>query len=108
MDVFAYFVVVVASEPPKFVEKPHDCHVNDGEKAVFSCKVSGHPMPSVQWLYQGQPLPSDGEVYLVSQAKDVSTLTLLDVIVDDEGEYVANATNSSGEVRCSAKLTVTG
>lgn len=94
--------------PPTFVEKPCDRCVQDGEKVVFTCKVEGQPMPVVEWLYQNQPLRSDGEVYVVSQDGDVSTLTLPDVIVDDEGDYVAKATNVAGEIQVSANLTVTG
>lgn len=82
--------------------------MKDGEKVVFTCKVEGQPMPAVKWFYQKQPIPSDGEVYAVNQDGDISTLTLLDVIVDDEGEYVAKATNVAGESQVAANLTVAG
>ncbi|XP_055594339.1 uncharacterized protein LOC129737535 isoform X2 [Uranotaenia lowii] len=78
----------------------------DGENATFTCKVSGTPLPKVDWLFHKRPFPKNDRRLSVTYAvrtngKDpteilVSELTIVGVKPSDRGSYVCKATNAGG------------
>jgi hypothetical protein len=40
----------------KIVEPLKDCHLLDGNQAIFYCKVDAYPAAETSWLKDGQPL----------------------------------------------------
>lgn len=78
----------------------------DGENATFTCKVTGLPLPQVDWLFQKRSFPKNDKRLSVTKAvrtngKDsneilVSELTIVGVKSSDRGTYVCKATNPGG------------
>lgn len=70
-----------------------------GNNVILSCPVQGFPTPSIQWR--------KGNVLL---GEEESTLTLLDVEVNDSGQYTCTATSSLVEFYdyATTNLTVIG
>lgn len=78
----------------------------EGENATFTCKVTGLPLPKVDWLFHKRPFPKNDKRLSVTYAvrttgKDsseilVSELTIVGVKSSDRGSYVCKATNSGG------------
>jgi len=102
----------------RVVESPPDVVVNRGEAARFVARVSPcMPIPSVFWFFESSsPLHEsdsyqlvDGEKYrLEITGEGVSTLTVVNVDVEDSGVYTMSASSSAGTVEVSAVLTVHG
>jgi hypothetical protein len=43
--------------PPKFTRRPHlDKPVAEGTELELPCAASGFPHPTVEWMYNGQPI----------------------------------------------------
>ena len=49
--------IVTVLVPPKFTKKPHlDKPVLEGKELELPCSASGFPMPTIEWMYNGQPI----------------------------------------------------
>ena len=71
-------------------------------------KVSGTPVPDVEWQ-KGGTLIRDGRRVKIDKDKDgVHSLRIPRVETADQGEYSCTAKNKAGKATCSAKLTVQG
>ncbi|XP_043356929.1 roundabout homolog 3 isoform X3 [Dermochelys coriacea] len=71
--------------------------------AQLQCHVTGNPLPSIQWLKDGQQVVGrDPRVSLL----DNGTLQITNMQVTDSGLYVCVATSSTGETTWSGALTV--
>ncbi len=93
---------------PKFLQNLEDIKVKDGEPAKFSCKISATPKPSVQWLFKGKEIPPDDDIFDMTFDGSLATLSLSDVLPEDEGEYTCSVRNSKGSCASSARLIVQG
>ena len=84
--------------PPNVVISPINQTVKENQSAVFQCSVSGNPKPTVTWLgASSAPLRSrDGR------------LELLDVSLDDGGEYTCVGANLLGTANQTAMMIVQG
>uniref|UniRef100_A0A8C3KJI0 Ig-like domain-containing protein n=1 Tax=Calidris pygmaea TaxID=425635 RepID=A0A8C3KJI0_9CHAR len=116
-------------QKPEIVLVPEPARVLEGETARFRCRVTGYPLPKVNWYLNGQlirkskrfRLRYDGIYYLdivdyvtsddsasimvkaINIAGETSSHAFL-LVQDDEGEYVFYA----GEKKTSGKLIVAG
>lgn len=83
---------------------PDTISVSIGQSATFLCEASGSPLPILNW-YNGSTVitASTPRTNLT-----LSTLTLLDIVREDQGEYVCTATYSNGTTQASAMLHVNG
>ncbi|XP_070621774.1 roundabout homolog 3 isoform X2 [Erythrolamprus reginae] len=71
--------------------------------ALLQCHVTGNPLPSIQWLKDGQRIVgSDPRMSLL----DNGTLQIATLQTSDSGLYVCIATSSTGETRWSGFLAV--
>lgn len=52
---------------PEFILKVKQCDVKEGQRAEFSCQVTGHPMPELTWLLNGQQLKDGGQYSLMER-----------------------------------------
>ncbi|XP_062560054.1 leucine-rich repeat-containing protein 24 [Armigeres subalbatus] len=80
---------------------------SEGENATFTCKVTGLPLPKVDWLFHKRPVSTKNDkrwsvTYAVrTNGKDtnevlVSELTIVGVKPSDRGSYVCKASNPGG------------
>lgn len=87
-------------KPPQFLEMPKPLAVKPGEKAVFSAKATGQPMPELSWMSLSQPqrkLAGESKKFQITGGKDgQSQLTILSVQEQDLGVYACVASNAGG------------
>ena len=91
--------------PPEIVKSPQDVTVTEGETARFEVEVFGHPAPDVEWFSNGAKIEGNAETLLESDG-NIHRLVLMDVVLEDEGEYMATATSKVGNISCTGKLSV--
>jgi hypothetical protein len=47
-------------QKPDFILKPHMVEVKSGGSAIFLCRITGSPAPSVVWETNGKTIHNDG------------------------------------------------
>lgn len=95
-------------EYPRFVKQLSPVRVMDGEKVLFTCKVTGKPIPKVQWLHNGQPVQEAKDVIITQDSEGVCSLAISEVFPENAGEYICQAANKVGEAVCVSSLVVEG
>ncbi|XP_053670398.1 uncharacterized protein LOC128720726 [Anopheles nili] len=81
-------------------------YLGDGENATFVCKVSGLPLPKIDWLFQKRSFSRHDQRLRITEAVRtntydqnellVSELNIVGVRSSDRGAYVCKATNRGG------------
>ena len=88
--------------------------LNAGSTALFTCQVTGAPIPSISWYFNGVPVEKANTMkYMISETSlnpiaKRSTLTINNVELSEMGTYTCNATNLISSDISSAALTVNG
>ena len=84
-------------EPPRFTLPLRNQTVTDGDRAVLRVFFSGVPAPSVTWYFNSQPVrPGQDFQINVDVRRGESTLVIVEVFPEDEGEYMCKAENPLG------------
>ena len=82
--------------------------------ASFVCVVTGNPSPTITWERNGDAVLDDGSRIQIAETGSAtsglkSTLSLMNTVASDAGDYVCKANNSRGnETSEAAILTVQG
>lgn len=93
---------------PEFTIPLYDATIQEGEKFVFECRVSGQPRPEVSWQKDGLPIANNLD-YLTSYNDDGHcTLTIEETFTEDSAKFSCKATNEAGSVETEAFLKVRG
>ncbi|XP_076308605.1 cell adhesion molecule Dscam1-like [Tachypleus tridentatus] len=80
--------------------QPETQEVRIGKPAILNCTVSGHPVHSVHWKKNNQPLVEDGRIRLLSR----EVLYISKVKREDQGMYQCFVYNSQESTQGSAEL----
>uniref|UniRef100_A0A7N4NUV9 Netrin receptor DCC n=1 Tax=Sarcophilus harrisii TaxID=9305 RepID=A0A7N4NUV9_SARHA len=88
--------------PPWFLIHPSNLYAYESMDIEFECAVSGKPVPTVNWMKNGDVvIPSD-----YFQIVGGSNLRILGVVKSDEGFYQCVAENDAGNTQTSAQLII--
>uniref|UniRef100_A0A3Q2YR82 Hemicentin 1 n=1 Tax=Hippocampus comes TaxID=109280 RepID=A0A3Q2YR82_HIPCM len=92
---------------PKFTQEPLNVSVDIGSNVTLPCQAQGYPDPQVTWRrLDGLPLfDQHHRRSVMTQDKRGLHITLW---VEDETEYVCEASNHFGKIQTHASITVTG
>ncbi|XP_047481488.1 obscurin-like isoform X2 [Penaeus chinensis] len=99
---------VTVIEKEARVRRPlEDIYVKENTDATLKCQIVGDPIPSVEWLRNGKPLPPS-ERYEVSEErmKGWHTLVLKEVTEQDKSTFTVKGKNKHGECETTARLGV--
>ncbi|XP_041427690.1 neural cell adhesion molecule 1-like [Xenopus laevis] len=97
-------VSVIVNAPPTAWFQNSDLNVNLKSDANLTCRVTGHPLPKVTWTRGSGPVTHDGQKYVLSATGQ--ELSVLQLDVSDEGEYICSAQNKFGQVSATLTLQV--
>lgn len=89
----------VPQEPsaPRFSLPLRDLATNDGDQAVFRVFYQGCPQPQITWYFNSQPIkPGRDFKIFIDRARGESSLVIIEVFPEDEGEYMVKAENELG------------
>ena len=98
-----------AEEPvaPLFTTLLQPQRVEDGQRVVLTVRFIGRPSPRITWYQNGVELkPNPDFEIFVDHTKGESTLIIVEVFPEDEGEYTCIALNEVGESITTCRLTV--
>ncbi|XP_051875722.1 myosin light chain kinase, smooth muscle-like isoform X2 [Pristis pectinata] len=90
---------------PVFKETLKDAQVTDGERLLLQCQVVAKPPPVVTWTINGKAIKSS-KFITISQEGSLCTLTIEEILPEDEGQYRCIAENSAGKMECTCSVTV--
>ena len=91
---------------PVFLKKPIDKEVREKGTTRIDCKVTGRPLPVVQWFKEGHNVVNDANHHIVIKEDGVNSLIIEDASAVDNGEYTIVAKNKAGKSVCSVRITV--
>ena len=104
----------VSAGLPEIIIYPNDTNALEGNNASIICSATSEPAHMVNWLKDGVRLNSfSGKFLLASRVGDdsrevVSTLTIVNLVMSDKGNYTCSVSNSFGRDSASAHLEVQG
>jgi hypothetical protein len=98
--------LLVKKEKPKFLTKPQDQTVVEGEDVTFEAEATGKPEPTIEWLF-GRTTLIASERVIITQDGTKCTLTIKAAEVKEAGQYTIKASNDQGSLSANAKLVVT-
>ena len=87
---------------------------NQGDTASFTCQVTGKPVPTISWYFNGISVDEAITMKYTISVMSLNTTTIrntlriMNVEFSDVGTYTCNATNVVSSVTSSAVLTVNG
>ncbi|XP_064466280.1 obscurin-like isoform X2 [Ornithodoros turicata] len=93
------------SEAPTFIRRMTDTLAVIGDKARLEVRVAGKPKPTVTWYKDGEEVTESRRIK-IREDDDTHSITLDDVVAEDEAKYSCTAVNEKGEAEDSAALTV--
>ncbi|PRD27171.1 UNVERIFIED_CONTAM: Hemicentin-1 [Trichonephila clavipes] len=94
-----YTCVANAREPPSWIKIPNDIDAIRGDQVTLNCFGTGKPSPSVAWSrtlahkLEYVPLTNSSQASISSNG----SLTLTNVVKEDEGMYLCNISNGIGQ-----------
>uniref|UniRef100_A0A8C7FSC4 DS cell adhesion molecule like 1 n=1 Tax=Oncorhynchus kisutch TaxID=8019 RepID=A0A8C7FSC4_ONCKI len=86
---------------PSILDSFQAGEVPAGQSVELPCMAAGYPSPTVRWLKDGRPLPSDAR-----WTRRLTGLTISDLRQEDSGSYACEVTNSFGSKEVSGALYV--
>ncbi|XP_078107418.1 protein sax-3 isoform X3 [Sander vitreus] len=89
--------------PPSVKLWPQMLTVPVGTRVVLECQVSGHPLPSINWVKRGHSKQTGGKIILGLRN---ATLYIHSARSYDEGVYACEASNTLGHSHKTAMLRV--
>ena len=113
---FLFFIVIIPSPSPSIGNIYYFCFkdlninptpllaVMNGDTAVLNCSASGNPPPTVHWIFRGSNITNDTVKYIITNG----VLTILNVELNDTGDYHCTASNVYRSVRGTIELKVQG
>ncbi|CAM4765861.1 unnamed protein product [Rotaria magnacalcarata] len=90
---------------PRFILRPRNAHVLEGNNAEFDCRIIAVSPPVVSWYRDSLELRQSTK-YLKKYDRNNYKLEIKRCLQDDKGEYIVRAANSYGEKEYAVFLTV--
>ncbi|XP_048837353.1 Down syndrome cell adhesion molecule-like protein 1 homolog isoform X1 [Brienomyrus brachyistius] len=86
---------------PSILDSFQSGEVQAGRSVEMPCIASGYPNPTIRWLKDGRPLPTDSR-----WTRRLTGLTVSDLRLEDSGNYICEVTNSFGSKEVTSHLSV--
>lgn len=98
-------VKVEKSEPPFFTVPLATGFAKEKEPHAFTCVVTGHPLPVVQWFRNGVCIDQVPD-YTITYNNGQATLRIEEVCAEDQTTFTCRAANPAGTAETTANLIV--
>ncbi|XP_051929217.1 hemicentin-1 isoform X2 [Hippocampus zosterae] len=101
-------VALDVGDAPRFTQEPLNVAVDIGSNVTLPCQAQGYPDPQVTWRrLDGLPLFNQHHGRSI-MTQDKRGLHITNLWVEDETEYVCEASNHFGKIQTHGSITVTG
>ena len=115
MCYFLYNFAIFAESGAPVISPPlANQTLHAGDTAIFTCQVTGTPIPNIIWYFNGVPVETDNAMkYVVSETSfnptfKESRLAINNVELSEMGVYTCNASNIISSDISSGMLTING
>lgn len=95
-----------SGQPPYFTKAIESLCCQAGDSIVFEYKVTGDPLPSIEWFKDSYHLQPSKYFSIVGNVDGSGFIKIMDIQQSDSGLYSCKASNLLGEASCSAELIV--
>lgn len=98
----------VSPSPPPTVPPsaslPPSIEASQGDSLTLDCETTGNPSPTITWLRDSEPLPSNSRISVSPEG----LLSFTSLYFSDEGSYTCIVNNSVGSTSANTLITVLG
>ncbi|XP_071040725.1 cell adhesion molecule Dscam1 isoform X2 [Parasteatoda tepidariorum] len=91
---------LLIAAPLKVSVTPKQVKVEEGESIIFNCSIKGHPIHSVTWVKNLNPIVANSRIRYLSR----DLLQVAPIVREDKGMYQCFVTNDFGMSQGSAEL----
>lgn len=98
-------LTVISYEPPSFTQLLQSAVIQEGQRAVLECKITGFPEPKIEWLKDGISIDGNHD-YRTTYNKGLCTLSIDETFIPDSASFTCRGTNSVGMAETTATLSV--
>ncbi|GAB6025721.1 hypothetical protein CHUAL_011705 [Chamberlinius hualienensis] len=91
--------------PPMVLEAPVDLILEAGERALFNCRVSGDPRPTITWIRKGLIINTNERIRIEDNGE---RLVIPSVDKSDQATYLCRVQNIGGTMDAGADLIING
>lgn len=96
-------------EAPVFTQLLQPITVQDTHKVTLTVQFRGRPQPKITWYHNGHEIaPSTDFEITIDYSRGTSTLIIIEVFPEDEGEYTCIAVNRHGESITTCRISIIG
>lgn len=93
--------------PPEFTELLQPVTIRDGERIELRVRFRGFPAPRIRWYHEGKEIMNSADFQItIDFSRGESTLVIVEVFPEDQGEYTCTAKNKYGETITTCRLNV--
>lgn len=93
-------------QPPYFTKEIESVQCTVGDQAIFEYKVTGSPLPEIQWFRGPHHIQPSNYCIIFSNIDGSGCMKIMDIQQSDGGLYSCRASNPLGEAFCNAELIV--
>ncbi|XP_022651593.1 protein sax-3-like isoform X2 [Varroa destructor] len=103
---------LIVKSKPVIVQRPEDTTVSDGNVVRLECSATGDPQPTIRWTHNDKDVKelastfSSSTKVLSNRSGVSSTLEVINLRPDDQGEYLCEVSNNVGTVKASARVSI--
>ncbi|GBN95269.1 hypothetical protein AVEN_212823-1 [Araneus ventricosus] len=83
---------------------PKQVKAEEGESVIFNCSIKGHPVHSVTWVKNLNPVVANSRIRYLSR----DLLQVAPIVREDKGMYQCFVTNDFGMAQGTAELSLGG
>ena len=94
--------------PPTLFIRPQPQTKLETDTVTFRCLASGNPIPTVTWSFKGENISDGGRFQIGKTGELFGSLTIADIVFEDEGMHTCTFNNPHGSVETFTELTVQG
>lgn len=93
-------------KPPKFTKAIESFEVAEGGQCFFRYRVTGKPLPDIQWLKGGFHIQPNEFCVIINHSDGSGFINMKNAKLEHSGVYTCKAFNQNGEDCCTAELLV--
>ncbi len=73
--------------PPVVQQKMQDFEISRGQEVTITVTADGSPLPTCTWFHNDQPIQVQPNRIIVTDNGPTHSLTLMNVELNDDGQY---------------------
>lgn len=98
-------IVELKLHPPSFIQPLRNAIIQEGDKVILECAVTGTPEPKIEWFKDGISIQNNSD-YHTTYNQGLCTLSIEETFTEDSAHFTCKASNTVGTAETTSTLSV--